>query len=634
LQGQWYGLVHLGLRTFAPATEPPAFAPSRVDVAQWVKTCKDTGMAGVVLVARERNGFCLWPSPHSQTTVAAAPWRGGRGDLVAEVSTTCRRLDMMFGVQIEVSAADQDDTVLAQLRDLLTNYGDLAVVRVVGTSRERHAAMVAAVRRHQPRACVISPFGPDIRETVAADGHLPDSHWATLPVLEAEDRTPPPALDHGDPHGQRFVPAVSITPLRTRFEYDYADEFRQQPVAGLLTTYERSVGRGGTWLLGLAIDQHGVVATADGQRLRELRAALAAMFGTDLARTGTASSDDSTPPNPQHGAGRAVDGDPTTYWASDAGRTHATLTIRFSAARVITHVVIAEAIDFGQRVSAFTLQVEDADGWHTLHTGGTIGSRRIVALAPTATQALRLQLTAIRPEPRLHSVNVFCSPPQVRIDAASAFLQRTLVELSSDQPGAVIHYTLDGREPTRNAPRYEGAIALERSATVRAVAFVGDVRSLHIAEKTLQRFTDADLRDGVHFLVPPPPGLAFTCDGRTDAPMPRGVCDRPTLTDDLPHGEVRWRGHLLIPDDGVWAFTIVTTTAVELRLHDQPCVAVAALSGERIERTGMAPLRAGYHPVEVIARHPPAAGAPGVLEVHWQGPHRAREAVPATQWSQ
>jgi hypothetical protein len=54
-----------------------------------------------------------------------------------------------------------------------------------------------------------------------------------------------------------------------------------------------------------------------------------------------------------------------------------------------------------------------------------------------------------------------------------AFETTQEVQISTLTPGAEIHYTLDGTEPTLASPAYEGPLTLSATTTVKAKAFLG-----------------------------------------------------------------------------------------------------------------------------------------------------------------
>jgi len=100
------------------------------------------------------------------------------------------------------------------------------------------------------------------------------------------------------------------------------------------------------------------------------------------------------------------------------------------------------------------------------------------------------------------------TPAPVISGGAARFRGSTLVTLAPLDPGAGIHYTLDGSEPGETSPRYVGPVAIDSTTTLRFRAFRPDSPPSPVQEAVFRRI-EGDRR--VTSLTPP--HRAYTAEG-------------------------------------------------------------------------------------------------------------------------
>lgn len=436
---EFYGFLHFGMNTMTGREwgeghdDPALFDPARVDADQWVTALKSAGMTGVILTAKHHDGFCLWPSHVTSYTVAASPWRDGRGDLVAEVADAARRHGLRFGVYLSPwdrteasygTGAEYDDFYCAQLTELLTRYGPVFSVWLDGANGEGPNGKTQTydweryyevVRRLQPDA-VISVCGPDVRWCGNEAGETRPDEWSVVPreLLDAE-RTAARSQQADDGTFAHLVrsddrdlgsrtalaghadlvwyPAEVNTSIRPGWFHHPAEDAAVRSPDELFAVYLRSVGGNATFLLNVPPDRDGLIGTADlaaltelGHRISDFRARRVTAAATVTSGT---SGDVST-------AWPAAEGAP---WRPEAGDPSPAITLDLGGTRAVEAVVIGERIAEGQRVEHVAVHGRVDGRWIALAAANAVGHQRVLTFPPVPADLVRVELTAFRDTP-------------------------------------------------------------------------------------------------------------------------------------------------------------------------------------------------------------------------------------------
>ncbi len=301
-----YGMfIHYGLSTFVgddmangddPAT---AYAPTNLDVDQWVRTARDAGMKYVVLTAKHVSGFCLWDSKATwkgkefDYDVAAS---GDTTDVIAAFVAACEKYGMWSGIYYCTmdlrhsirkitwnpklpALSDEYYTLMKDhLRELHTAYPDIAIQWLDiprHLTYEQRSELYNLLRSLNPDCVIMFNYGTESRD-IKGPFTIEKALKVTWPsdVLNSE-----------------VVPLK--TPFQTRQEFRgttyelghehcvsivdkwfwKADE-TPKPVAELAETYQRVIKLNGNFLLNVPPDTTGRLPAATVARLNELRDAL------------------------------------------------------------------------------------------------------------------------------------------------------------------------------------------------------------------------------------------------------------------------------------------------------------------------------------------------------------------------
>ncbi len=443
-QLRWHALefnafVHFNMNTFTDrewgegTEDPDTFRPDELDCGQWAEVCREAGMRGIVLTAKHHDGFRLFPSRSSRHSVAASAWRAGAGDVLRELSRACREQGLQFGVYLSPwdrnhpaygDSPRYNEVFRAELEQVLRDYGPVFEVWFDGACGEGPngkrqvydwEGYTEVVRRCQPQAVIFSDAGPDVRWVGNERGIASETNWCLLRRDEFHPGTPDYArLTEGQEDGTHWVGAECDVSIRPGWYYHAAEDAQVKSARELLEIWHASVGRGANLLLNLPVDRRGLVHPEDRASLRGLRAALDAIYGSDLAPLGRAWATNVRSGHESFGAAQVLDGDPSTYWAADDDIRAASLVLEFPAPTPCDRIRLEEYVALGQRVRAFTVDGRVAGEWRELARGTTIGVRRILRFPPVNAQALRVNVRDARACPTLSRVAVFLAPEELR----------------------------------------------------------------------------------------------------------------------------------------------------------------------------------------------------------------------------
>lgn len=444
-QMEFYGFVHFTVNTFTDKEwgygdeDEKVFNPTAFNADQIAQTARDAGMKGLILTCKHHDGFCLWPSKYTEHSVKNSAWKGGKGDVVKELSEACVGHGLKFGVYLSPWDRNHKDygkpQYIAyyrnQLRELLGNYGDVFVVwfdganggdGFYGGAREtRHIDNTTyydwkktwqIVRELMPNAVMFSDAGPDIRWVGNEEGIAGDPCWATLDMSKPR-RVPggtSEGLNSGERPGTAWLPAECDVSIRPGWFYHANEDAKVKSPEELLDIYYRSVGRGACLNLNIPPDRRGIINENDVLSLREFRRILDATFSTDLARSAHVSASNVRGGAAQFSAQHLIDADPTAYWATDDGVNTPSVVLDFDNPITFNVVSLREFLTLGQRVEAFALDRWENGEFHEFAHGTSIGNRRLWRGSAVTTQKVRLRITKSPVCPAISEFGLFREP--------------------------------------------------------------------------------------------------------------------------------------------------------------------------------------------------------------------------------
>ncbi|MDR1381263.1 MAG: alpha-L-fucosidase [Tannerella sp.] len=408
-------LIHLDMPVFRPeydfrqwGTHPDAeiFNPAELNTDQWMETAQKLGATYAVLVAKHCSGFSLWPTEAHDYSVKNSPWKDGKGDIVGDFVASCRKYNIKPGIYASTSAngyfhvdnpgvvqpgapITQDAynrIVIRQLTELWSNYGELFEIWFDGgvlATEKGGADVLSLVKKLQPDAIAFQgPYGhPSLIRWVGNEqGVAPYPCWSTADSTTNADGTIVISGLNGDPFASYWCPGESDFTLRWNRSFQggwfwkAGQDSMMFTIDELMTKYATSVGRNTNMLLGIVIDDRGLVPDADVRQIELLGDAIRAHYGTPFRQT---------------------EGTGTEY------------VIRLEQPTSIDRIVMQEDIAYGERVLEYRVSGKTDGEWVELSFGTNIGHKHIDRFPPRTVTEIKLQITGAKTEPRIKNFAIY-----------------------------------------------------------------------------------------------------------------------------------------------------------------------------------------------------------------------------------
>ncbi len=447
---EFTAFVHFGMNTFTSKDlgsgqeDPKLFNPTNLDCDQWARVFKEAGMKMAILTAKHHDGFCLWPSKYTDHSVKYSLWKNGKGDVVREFVSACRKYGLKVGLYLSpwdrnnpsYGTSDYNRYFMDQLKELLTNYGKIDELWFDGykgpeAKSEEYDwhAYYKLIRRLQPEA-VIAVSGPDVRWVGTESGYGRDTEWDVIPIdlstlNEDEIRGENHPIDEvflphnymGDDLGGRdklylakglfWYPAETDVSIRPDWFYKAYQDSMVKSVAELVDIYFNSLGKNSVLLLNVPPDKRGLITKYDIRSLMGLHRVIKETFSNDFVMKAVVHVDGqpkALKATSLFGKGR--------NWISKSRADTASLEFVLPRKETFDVAALRENILVGQRIEEFRIDYWDDGEWRRLSDGTTVGYERLLRFNPVTTDRVRVVIQKSRLNPTLAHFGLYMLPAE------------------------------------------------------------------------------------------------------------------------------------------------------------------------------------------------------------------------------
>jgi len=233
--------------------------PSKLDTDQWCEAAISWGAREVLFVAKHAGGFCWWQTA-SDYSIGNTPYRDGKGDVLEELSQSCRKYglnlgvyiypgDLEWGAGIGSGGRTEDPTMQEaynrvfreQLTEVLSKYGDVLEVWFDGSCVIEIGDIL---EQYAGNSVIFQGPHATIRWPGTESGKLAYPAWNSV---RCEDLGSGVSTQlHGTPDGDCWAPLEADTPLYDHHWLWSPENIRKRKsIEALMECYYKSAGYGG-----------------------------------------------------------------------------------------------------------------------------------------------------------------------------------------------------------------------------------------------------------------------------------------------------------------------------------------------------------------------------------------------------
>ena len=389
--------VHFGVATWLGSEydETGMFDISRINPTElntddWCETAKLWGAKQIIFVAKHVGGFCWWQTNTTEYSVKNIPWKNGKGDLLADIATSCKKYGLNLGVYIypgdvkygagigsggKTTNPDLQEAYnkvfRQQLTEVLTNYGPMLEVWFDGNCI---VDINDILEKHASQSVIFQSKKASIRWPGSESGMLAYPAWNSLSSKDLNSGISTQYND--DPNGDAWAPLEADAPLYNHnWFWNPTNEKKRKSLQNLIDMYYKSVGYGGVMLLNASPDTTGKITDGDKNAYRALGQTIQQRFSNPI---------------------KQLDNKKGTVF-----------TISFDKPTAVNHIVIEEDYRYGHRIRNYSVEGKINNKWEVIAKGSSVGRKKIDAFATQNVTELKLTIDAHVNTPLIRSLKVY-----------------------------------------------------------------------------------------------------------------------------------------------------------------------------------------------------------------------------------